>query len=72
MAIPWCSNKNNWLLLFRLLVRFLHAADSASLIGHFAPTLDRDLCQLAFLTPPFLGGFLAKVCEISPHNSDFL
>ena len=28
--------------------------------------------QLAFLTPPFLGGFSAEVCEISPHNSDFL
>jgi hypothetical protein len=30
------------------------------------------LKQLAFLTPPFLGSFLAEVCEISPHNSDFL
>jgi hypothetical protein len=28
--------------------------------------------QLAFLTSPFLGGFSAEVCEISPHNSDFL
>jgi hypothetical protein len=28
--------------------------------------------QLAFLTPPFLGGISAEVCEISPHNSDFL
>jgi hypothetical protein len=27
---------------------------------------------LAFLTPPFLGGISAQVCEISPHNSDFL
>jgi hypothetical protein len=27
--------------------------------------------QLAFLTPPFLGGFSAEVCEISPHYSDF-
>ena len=27
--------------------------------------------QLAFLTPPFLGGISAEVCEISPHNSDF-
>ena len=29
------------------------------------------LCY-AILTPPFLGGFSAEVCEISPHNSDFL
>jgi hypothetical protein len=28
--------------------------------------------QLAFLTPPFLGGFSAEVCEVSPHNSDYL
>jgi hypothetical protein len=28
--------------------------------------------QLAFLTPPFLGGISAEVCEIRPHNSDFL
>ena len=29
--------------------------------------------QLAFLTPPFLGGISAELCEISPaHNSDFL
>jgi hypothetical protein len=28
--------------------------------------------QLAFLTPPFLGGFSGEVCEISPQNSDFL
>jgi hypothetical protein len=28
--------------------------------------------QLAFLTPPFLGGISAEVCETSPHNSDFL
>jgi hypothetical protein len=27
--------------------------------------------QLAFLTPPFLGGIPAEVCEISPHISDF-
>jgi aspartate carbamoyltransferase catalytic subunit len=27
--------------------------------------------QLAFLTPPFLGGISAEVCEISPHNSNF-
>jgi hypothetical protein len=27
--------------------------------------------QLAFLTPPFLGGFSAEVCKISPHNSNF-
>ena len=46
MAIPWCSNKKNWLLLFRLLVRFLHAADSASLIGHFAPTLDSGTVEV--------------------------
>jgi hypothetical protein len=31
-----------------------------------------DVLELAFLTPPFLGGFSAEVCEISPHNSDFL
>jgi hypothetical protein len=31
-----------------------------------------DAFQLAFLTPPFLGGFSAEVCEISPHNGDFL
>jgi hypothetical protein len=28
--------------------------------------------QLAFLTPPFLGGISAEVSEISGHNSDFL
>ena len=28
--------------------------------------------NLAFFTPPFLGGFSGEVCEISPHNSDFL
>jgi hypothetical protein len=28
--------------------------------------------RLTLLTPPFLGGFSAKVCEISSHNSDFL
>jgi hypothetical protein len=30
--------------------------------------------ELAFLTPTFLGGLSAEVCEISPHtcNSDFL
>jgi hypothetical protein len=34
----------------------------------------RRMNQLAFLTPPFLGGISAEVCEISesPHNSDFL
>ena len=39
--------------------------------------LSRSVCymflsELAFLTPPFLGGISAEVCEISPHNSDFL
>jgi hypothetical protein len=28
-----------------------------------------QLSELAFLTPPFLGGFSAEVCEISPHKS---
>jgi hypothetical protein len=28
--------------------------------------------QLAFLTPPFLGGFSVEVCEVSPHNGDIL
>jgi hypothetical protein len=28
--------------------------------------------DLAFLTPPFLGGISAEVYAISPHNSDFL
>jgi hypothetical protein len=28
--------------------------------------------KLAFLTPPFLGGFSAEVGEISPHNSNVL
>jgi hypothetical protein len=28
--------------------------------------------RLTLLTPPFLAGFSAKVCEISSHNSDFL
>ena len=28
--------------------------------------------QLAFLTPPFLGDISTEVCEISPHNSEFL
>jgi hypothetical protein len=28
--------------------------------------------ELAFLTPPLLGGISAEVREISPHNSDFL
>jgi hypothetical protein len=32
----------------------------------------KNFNQLAFLTPPFLGGISAEVCEISPHNSDFL
>jgi hypothetical protein len=33
---------------------------------------NEGIVQLAFLTPPFLGGIWAEVCEISPHNSDFL
>jgi hypothetical protein len=32
----------------------------------------REAMNLAFLTPPFLGGISAEVCAISPHNSDFL
>jgi hypothetical protein len=40
------------------------------------PSLFRDVSlrrgQLDFLTPPVLGGISAQVCEISPHNSDFL
>jgi hypothetical protein len=32
----------------------------------------KNFNQLAFLTPLFLGGISAEVCEISPHNSDFL
>jgi hypothetical protein len=32
----------------------------------------REVNQLAFLTPPFLGSISAEVCEINPHNSDFL
>jgi hypothetical protein len=35
-------------------------------------TSSNDSLKLAFLTPPFLGGISAEVCEISPHNSDFL
>jgi hypothetical protein len=35
--------------------------------------LSSNIGQLAFLTPPFLNGFSAEVCEISAHyNSDFL
>jgi hypothetical protein len=33
---------------------------------------DSETNQLAFVTPPFLGGISAEDCEISPHNSDFL
>jgi hypothetical protein len=31
----------------------------------------KNSIQLAFFTPPSLGGFSAEVREISPHNSDF-
>jgi hypothetical protein len=31
-----------------------------------------QLSELAFLTPPFLGGSSTEVCEISPHNGNFL
>ena len=56
------------------IMQYVAVSLSCDIIAHtHCVTEDTSVgSQLAFLTPPFLGGISAEVCETSPHNSDFL
>jgi hypothetical protein len=61
------------LLSRRRLIRLTVLYFTAFLVTTFLhASKQEETVQLAFLTPPFLGGISAEVCEISQHNSDFL